>query len=137
VSFGFYTCQFTFQDKEWKEVIYLHNEKTLEAKVCGASMSKWSYGPIAATHCSVQIGYGNGLTSYVGLIDDVSFEIICFLNTPAPYPSRYLEVNNTGPEVIKLEFELCAQNSILCFFAYKNKKHLLLIICFGTTLLCI
>lgn len=38
-------------------------------------MSKWSYGSIRATHCAVQIGYGNGLQSYVGLIDDVSIQV--------------------------------------------------------------
>ncbi|XP_052801431.1 sushi, von Willebrand factor type A, EGF and pentraxin domain-containing protein 1-like [Mya arenaria] len=57
-------------DKEWKEVIYLHDERKLEGHVCGASMNKWSYGPIQATHCAMQIGYGHGLTSYHGYIDD-------------------------------------------------------------------
>lgn len=42
-------------------------------------MSKWSYGSIRATHCAVQIGYGNGLQSYVGLIDDVRIQVCLFM----------------------------------------------------------
>ncbi|XP_053383788.1 sushi, von Willebrand factor type A, EGF and pentraxin domain-containing protein 1-like [Mercenaria mercenaria] len=57
-------------DKEWKEVIYIHNTKNLEGRVCGASKAKWSYGHIKGNHCAMQIGYGSGLQSYVGLIDD-------------------------------------------------------------------
>ncbi|KAH3888655.1 sushi, von Willebrand factor type A, EGF and pentraxin domain-containing protein 1-like [Dreissena polymorpha] len=58
-------------DKVWKEVIYIHDEKKLEGKVCGASFNKWSVGPIQATHCALQIGRGTGLTSYHGLMDDL------------------------------------------------------------------
>ncbi|WAR01865.1 PIF-like protein [Mya arenaria] len=62
-------------DKEWKEVIYIHDEKNLEGKVCGASYKKWSLGPIQATHCGVQFGYGTKMENFVGLMDDVSIEV--------------------------------------------------------------
>ena len=35
-----------FQDNEWKEVIYMHDEDNLEGRVCGARLSKSSYGKI-------------------------------------------------------------------------------------------
>ena len=42
---GTYISFFIYlQKKEWKEVIYVHDEKKLEGKVCGASYNKWSYG---------------------------------------------------------------------------------------------
>ncbi|XP_052799564.1 sushi, von Willebrand factor type A, EGF and pentraxin domain-containing protein 1-like [Mya arenaria] len=59
-------------DKEWKEVIYIHDEKNLEGKVCGASYKKWSLGPIQATHCGVQFGYGTKMENFVGLMDDLT-----------------------------------------------------------------
>ncbi|XP_060587822.1 sushi, von Willebrand factor type A, EGF and pentraxin domain-containing protein 1-like [Ruditapes philippinarum] len=59
------------KDKDWKEVIYIHNMKKLEGRVCGASKARWSYGHIQANHCALQVGYGSGLQSYVGLIDDL------------------------------------------------------------------
>ncbi|XP_045174634.2 sushi, von Willebrand factor type A, EGF and pentraxin domain-containing protein 1-like [Mercenaria mercenaria] len=59
-------------DKEWKEVIYIHDEKRLEGKVCGAAYDKWSLGPIKSTHCGLQIGYGTMMANYVGLMDDIS-----------------------------------------------------------------
>ena len=30
-------------------------------------------GPIHATHCGIQIGYGSKMENFVGLIDDVGF----------------------------------------------------------------
>ncbi|XP_060590417.1 sushi, von Willebrand factor type A, EGF and pentraxin domain-containing protein 1-like [Ruditapes philippinarum] len=59
-------------EKEWKEVIYIHNEKKLEGKVCGAAYSKWCQGPIKSTHCGLQIGYGTKLANFVGYMDDIS-----------------------------------------------------------------
>lgn len=59
-------------EKEWKEVIYIHDEQKLEGKVCGASYNKWSLGPIEATHCGIQFGYGTKLANFLGLLDDIS-----------------------------------------------------------------
>ena len=53
----------------------MHDESYLEGSVCGASAYTSSAGPIQATHCSLQIGYGQGLHRYKGYIDDVSIYI--------------------------------------------------------------
>ena len=50
----------------------MHDESYLEGKVCGGRAYTSSAGPIQATHCALQIGYGQGLSNFVGYIDNVS-----------------------------------------------------------------
>ena len=62
-----------FQNKPWKEIIYIKDAAKLEARVCGASWKDWSVGQLRETRCGFQFGSAPGVGGYVGLIDDVGF----------------------------------------------------------------
>ena len=68
------TCNLIFasQNKQWKEVIYIKDDTSLETRVCGASEKRWSVGHLKDTGCGLRFGNTPGLRGFYGLIDDVS-----------------------------------------------------------------
>ncbi|KAK3591864.1 hypothetical protein CHS0354_005067 [Potamilus streckersoni] len=61
----------TLTTKIWRDVVFIHDEKKLEGRVCGASLNEWSLGKIQSTHCGIQIGHGSGLQNFKGELDDI------------------------------------------------------------------
>ena len=66
------TFSYIFQNKLWKEVIYIKDSTTLETRVCGATGKDWSVGMLKNPRCGLQFGSAPGVRGFIGLIDDVS-----------------------------------------------------------------
>ncbi|KAH3888653.1 protein PIF-like [Dreissena polymorpha] len=61
-------------DKQWKDIIYIHNKVKLEGRVCGATKNEFCVGNLKPTPCGFQFGSVDikPYIGFVGALDEIS-----------------------------------------------------------------